>query len=138
MTRSRRSSPGVLARRGMTLIEVVVSLVILAGAVLGMGVFVARFSRSVTEAAIRTTADQLAADRLEEVKSATRYAQIDTLFAGQTETDPQGQFGFTRRTLVRHVGGAPNDIEDYRIITVLVSTAALAMPVSKTTIISVF
>jgi hypothetical protein len=103
-----------------------------------MGAFVARFSRGVTEATIRTTADQLAADRLEEVKSATRYAQIDTLFHGKVETNPQGQFGFTRRTLVRHVGGAPSDIDDYRIITVLVSTSALANPVSKTTIISVF
>jgi prepilin-type N-terminal cleavage/methylation domain-containing protein len=137
MTRARRPF-SIRARRGMTLVEVVVSLVILAGAVLGMGIFVTRFSRSVTDASIRTTADQLAADRLEEVKGATRYTQIDTLFAGITEANPQGYTGFTRRTLVKRIGGAPSDIDDYKIITVIVTTSALPKPVSKTTIISVF
>ncbi len=138
MKRTPARSPRMTLRRGMTLIEVVVSLVILGGALLGMGVFVSRFSRTLTDATIRTTADQLAADRLEEVKSATRYASIDSLFAGKVEADPQGHVGFRRQTLVKHVGGTLEDTEDYRIITVLVSAPALPNAVSKTTIISVF
>ena len=45
---------------------------------------------------------------------------------------------FTRQTLVERVGGGPTDLVDYKIITVLVSTPALKIPVKKTTIISDF
>lgn len=124
-------------RNGMTLIEVMLSVVILSGALLGMGAFTTNFARSVKAAELRSVADQLAIDRLEQVKASGRYARIDTLFAGKIETNAQGHAGFTRKTNVRHVGGSAGALYDYRIVTVEVTTAALVKPVRKTTIISV-
>ena len=127
------------ARAGMTLIEVIIAIVILSGALLSMGGFVAKFANTVSMSDVRGIAAELAADRIETVKAATSYAVIDSLYR---KTEGAGTIAgypkFTRQTLVQRVGGGATDLVDYKIITVIVSTPALKIPVKKTTIISDF
>jgi prepilin-type N-terminal cleavage/methylation domain-containing protein len=128
------------ARRGFTLVEVVVALAILTGALLGLSLFIARMAQATSSARLLGTATELASDRLELVKSATTYSTIDSLYTA-TETSIPGSpdyFGFTRKTLIQHVGGLATDSVDYKIITVIVTHVSLTLPVRKTTSLAAF
>lgn len=125
------------ARRGMTLVEVLVAIVLMAGVLLGMGSFSAAMARTSGTARVTATATQLVGDRLEQVKTAPRYTAVESLYVALEAVVP-GQPGYSRRTMVRRVGGQPTDSIDYKIVTVEVSHAAIPKPVRKSTIISVF
>lgn len=125
------------SRKGMTLVEVLVAVVLLAGVLLGMGAFSAAMARTSGTARVTASATQLVADRLEIVKTAPRYTAIESLYVALESSIP-GQSGYTRKTLVRRVGGQPTDSIDYKIVTVEVSHAAIAKPVRKSTIIAPF
>jgi prepilin-type N-terminal cleavage/methylation domain-containing protein len=142
MTGERRmptaaSGAGRRVRRGLSLVEVIVSLSILGGVLLALGMFSARLSQATSTGRIRVTAAQLAADRLEEVKTAPRYSVIESTYV-RTEGTIAGYPGFSRSTAVQRVGGAVTDTIDYKIITVLVSHAQLSGNVKKTTVIAPF
>lgn len=130
--RIRRTHP----RRGMSLIEVMIALVILSISLLGLGNFITRFVRGTHESATLSTAGDLAVDRIEMVKGAATYPDIDGYTATETLTDPYA--GYTRDTQVIRVGGAAADSVDFKRITVTVSGPGLAAPVKKTTYISSF
>lgn len=132
MTRARRK-----ARKGMTLVEVLVALTILSVVMLGLGTFTTNFARTVSEAGIKSTASDLVADRLEVVKSGSRYDLLESQFQG-TESTIAGHPGFTRRTRILHVGGSPMDSVDYKVVTVEVQAPRLSKPVRKSTVISSF
>ena len=126
-------------RRGFTLVEVVVSLVILGGVFLGLALFVSNMAHSSAYSRLEDTAEDLVADRLETVKSATDYAAIDSLFTTTEGVIPGSQYaGFSRQTIVDRVGGQPADSVDYKLITVIVTNPALPKPVRKTTAIAAF
>ena len=125
------------ARRGMTLVEVLVSVVLMAGVLLGLGAFSAGMARTSGTARVTATATQLVNDRLELVKTAPRYTAIESLYVA-LETSISGQSGYTRKTLVRRVGGQPTDSIDYKIVTVEVAHSALKKAVRKSTVISVY
>jgi prepilin-type N-terminal cleavage/methylation domain-containing protein len=125
------------ARRGLTLVEVIVALAILGGVLIALGMFSVRLSQSTSESRIRIQAAQLAADRLEDVKGAPRYSAIESLYVA-TESNIANNPGFTRRTWVERVGGSYADTIDYKIITVQVSNSQLAGNVRKTTTIAPF
>ncbi len=126
-------------RRGFTLVEVVVSLVILAGVFLGLALFTSNMAHAASEARLLDTAEDLAANRLELVESATNYAAIDSMYTATEGTIPGPQnVGFSRQTIIEHVGGQPADSVDYKLVTVIVSNPALPHPVRKTTAIAAF
>ena len=52
------------ARRGMTLIEVIMSIVILSGAMLGLANFVRKFQHGVSDTSSQTLASDLSTQRL--------------------------------------------------------------------------
>jgi prepilin-type N-terminal cleavage/methylation domain-containing protein len=124
-------------RGGMTLVEVIVALSIFASALLAMAAFAGRFGHAVSEGSAKTTAVELATEKIETVKSATKYSTIETLFAG-TESSISGFTGFTRQTIITRVGGGPADMVDYKIVTVIVTNPALKAPIKKTSIIAEF
>lgn len=126
-----------VAREGFTLVEVIVALAIFAGALLSMGAFAGRFAHAVSEGSARTTAVELATDRIEAVKSSTKYGTIEANYAG-TEGSIPGSTGFTRQTIIEHVGGGDFDLVDYKVVTVIVTNPALKSPIKKTSIISEF
>jgi hypothetical protein len=121
----------------MTLIEVMIALVMLSTVLVGMGVFMARYGHAVGTSSAKATARELVAERLEYVKGATQYPSIEANFGG-LETSVPGHPGFTRRTLVMHVGGRDADRYDHKVITVVVNGPGLDQPVKKTSVISAF
>jgi type II secretory pathway pseudopilin PulG len=125
------------ARDGMTLVEVVIAMGLIAGVLLSLSGFAFRLAKGTTSARVVATATQLAQDRLDNVKNATKYSTIDSLFPG-TESPVSNYPGFTRKTIVQHVGGTVTDSLDYRVITVEVSHVRLTSPIRKTTVIAAF
>jgi prepilin-type N-terminal cleavage/methylation domain-containing protein len=124
-------------RRGMTLIEVMIALVMLSTVMLGMGAFMAQYGHAVGTSSAKATARELVAERLEYVKGATQYPSIEANYGG-VETSVPGAPGFTRRTLVMRVGGKPGDQFDHKVITVIVNGPGLDKPVKKTSVIAAF
>jgi prepilin-type N-terminal cleavage/methylation domain-containing protein len=126
-----------IVRRGMTLVEVLVSLVLMAGVLLALGRFSGTLARTTGIARLTATATQLVADRLETVKGAPRYTAIESLYVASENTIPNFS-GFSRQTLVLRVGGTSTDSIDYKIVTVQVSHPSMAKSVRKSTVVSVF
>ena len=121
----------------MTLVEVIVAMVLLAGVLLALARFSAALAHTTGTARLTATATQLVGDRLETVKGAPRYTAIESLYVAIEPSIP-GFTGFTRRTYVSRVGGLATDTIDYKIVTVEVSHASLTKPVRKSTIIAPF
>jgi prepilin-type N-terminal cleavage/methylation domain-containing protein len=124
-------------RRGLSLVEVIVALSILGGVLLALGLFSARLSQATSGGRIRVAAAQLAADRLELVKTAPRYSMIESTYVATENTIPSFP-GYSRRTWVQRVGGAVTDTIDYKIVTVQVTNAQMSGNVRKTTVIAPF
>ena len=125
------------ARRGMTLVEVIVAMFILAGVILVLGGFSANFARANAEAHLVITAYELAAARLDETRNQSAYSLIESLAA--TEQVSADNTVFDSVTTIRRVGGdQPTDVEDYKLVTVTVTHPALRKVVSKTTAITAF
>jgi prepilin-type N-terminal cleavage/methylation domain-containing protein len=124
-------------RKGMTLIEVMIAITILATATLGIAGFMGRFAHIVAVSDVKNTASELASQRLEEIKNSPRYSAIDTTYPGTVSmTSPY--VGYTRQTLVSHTGGGSADLYDYKTVTVIVSNPRLDVPVKRTTIIAAY
>ena len=128
---------GARQRRGMTLVDVTVSMVLLAGVALGMGAFVSQYSRTATAGSSRTVAVELATERLQEVRRAARYDSLEAKYGG-AESSISGHAGFTRVTAIKRVGGGNGDAVDYKLVTVTVTPPGGGRPVKKTTAISTF
>ena len=138
--RNRSGPPrlrGVQQRSGMTLVEVIVAMMLLTGALLSMGAFIARYATVTGAMSIRSEANELVADRLEAVKGALKYSTIEANFAATEQSIPQHP-GFKRVTMVTRTGGLPPSPDDYKTVTVVVTSPALKTPAKKSTIISVF
>ena len=137
-TTSRAAARG--SRRGMTLIEVMIAIVILSGAMLGLAKFGGQFEHTTATAGDMSLASDLAVARIEQVKTFRVYATIVSTYNNVTETyatDPVYK-GFTRLTKATRCAGCPTASNDYVTVTVTVSGRSLAAPISKTTIIAVF
>jgi prepilin-type N-terminal cleavage/methylation domain-containing protein len=125
------------ARHGMTLVEVMVAVTILATAMLGIAGFMGRFARMVAVADVKNTANELASQRLEEIRNAPRYSAMDTLYPGLVALSPP-YAGYSRQTLVTHTGGGASDLYDYRTVTVVVTNPRLGTPIKRTTFVAAF
>lgn len=126
------------ARRGMSLVELIVALTIIGGALLSLAEFSIRFARSASVSRAQSTEVELAVDRIETIKSYNNYLALDSVFTA-TETSIPGYPGFTRRTVVNRIGGvAPDTLEDYTAVTVVVTSAQLPDSERKTTFIAAY
>lgn len=124
------------ARRGMTLLEVMVALTILTGALLALGRYSGEFTRTNTNSRLRLTALELATARLDSIKGSATYTAIDG-FAG-TESTISGYPNFSRVTTIRRVGGGAADLVDYKVVSVSVTGTGLRAPIKKTTMMTAF
>lgn len=134
---TRRTSRGHVARAGMTLIEIVVAVTILSGALLGLAMFASRMVRGVSDSQAKTTAAELAGERLEMVKLTGTYASVDTFVRTETALGA-GYRGYSRQTQVQRVNAGLTDTLDYKIVTVTVRGQLLPQPVRRTTIIAAY
>lgn len=121
-------------RKGLTLIETLIALAILTGAMLGMGTFVSRLAHGSGTGYEMSMAGDLAVARVEQIKAYPVYSSLEAKFVG-TETGIVGYPGFTRRTYITHTSTSR---ADYKTVTVVVTAAPLSSPMKKTSIIAAF
>jgi prepilin-type N-terminal cleavage/methylation domain-containing protein len=127
-------------RRGMTLIEVMIAIVILSGAMLGLAKFGGQFEHTTATAGDMSLASDLATARIEQVKTYRVYASIVATYNNVTDTYATDAVykGFSRLTKATRCASCPTASNDYITVTVTVSGRSLVAPISKTTIIAVF
>jgi prepilin-type N-terminal cleavage/methylation domain-containing protein len=123
-------------RHGMTLIETLIAVVILGTALVGLGNFMAKFSHATRVAGLQQRALDLASDRIDSVKHSATYISIDSMAAIQMVSADSAIYQV--QTIVQHIGGAPTDTLDYKVITVAVTIPSVTLPLRKTTIIAAF
>lgn len=131
------------ARRGMTIIEVMFAIVILAGVMLAMSRFGQAFTRAARDAANLAVASDLATARLEAIRGHTAYATLVSTYNGTTETPATsganppmtGHTGYTRTTSATRT---VTDTTDFVTVTVQVNAAVLSKPLRKTAVIAAF
>lgn len=128
------------ARAGMTLIEVILAVVILSGAMLGLSSFGSRFQHLTSDAAMQSLASDLATLKIEEVKAYRVYATLVATYNGVSETFASSPVykGFTRTTAAVRCSGCPNGVNDYITVTVTITGNNLPTVMKKTTIIAAF
>ncbi len=134
MPHATRSTPR--ARRGMTLIEIVIALVILSCSLVWMTKFLELFTHTTRATANTMRSLDLISNRMDTVRLSPTYAGIDTMAV--TQTVALDSTTYTRQTIILHVGGAPTDTVDYKVVTVQVSQASLTQPVRKTTVVAAY
>jgi prepilin-type N-terminal cleavage/methylation domain-containing protein len=123
------------SRRGFTLIEMLLAVVILTIVATSVARFAATFSRSMGDAAIRVMATAAATDRLELIRADPRYARLTTLYGiSSAGGDTTGFPGFPtmRRTttVVRDTSGTSGSRRDRTTVTVRI----MAPPVLRDTV----
>jgi prepilin-type N-terminal cleavage/methylation domain-containing protein len=121
------------ARRGFTLVEVIVSIALLAGVMLGFATFTQRMAHGSSVASQRSSESDLAVDRLETIKALTDYSAIDAYAV--TEPSITGYPGLSRQTYVRRT---QSTAADHKTVTVVVRQTTLGDSVVKSTVISAF
>jgi prepilin-type N-terminal cleavage/methylation domain-containing protein len=129
-----------LVRRGMTLIEVIIAIVILSGAMLGLANFGRLFQHNVSTTSGQTLASDLATQRIETIKAWRAYSTLIATYDATTETFVGNPVynGFTRKTKVVRCSGCPTVTNDYITVTVTITGNNIPAPLAKTTIIAAF
>jgi prepilin-type N-terminal cleavage/methylation domain-containing protein len=128
-------------RRGMSLVEVIVAMIILTGVLLVLGAFSAKFAQANGQAHLIITANEIATARLDEIRTQPTYASLNALASPVATPDSirTDNTTFVRRTFVRRVGGiAATDSVDYKLMTVTVSHPSMKKVISKTTAIAAY
>lgn len=130
-----------MPRPGMTIIEVMFAIVILAGVMLSLSKFGQAFTRATGDSATFALASDLAMARIEAIKAHGDYATLVSTFDDDVETaadataNPSmaGSDGFTRSTqAVRTL----TDSTDYVTVTVTVTAPSLKAPLAKTVLVA--
>lgn len=107
-----------MTRRGFTLIEVMIAMVILSIVALGLGRFVGMFLNMVTTSSTRTVASTVARQQMENILSDPAYP-LPSSWAGAVTGFP-GYPAMTRITMLNRVTSS-SPARDYTIITVQVT-----------------
>lgn len=125
-------------RRGFTLVEVLLAMVILVLITTTFAKFASDFARGMTGSSVRVVSAGVAQDRLELIRADSRYARLGTLYGTGAGADTTGFSGFPlmRRitSIVRDQGGTP--ARDRTTVTVRVFDPRLRDTVSVTSIIA--
>jgi Tfp pilus assembly protein PilV len=123
-------------RSGMTLAEVIVAMIILTGVLLALGSFTAKFAQASGQARLVIAANELAARRLDAVRTQPTYLSVANLAGGRMV---KADFTtFSESTKVVRVGGAATDSLDYMLVTVRMRQPSMRRVVSKTTAVAAF
>jgi prepilin-type N-terminal cleavage/methylation domain-containing protein len=117
--------------RGFTLIEIMMALVVLTVAILGLATSTSGFMHVVTVGQERSTAIQLAQQRVEQIQMDPDYADLDSIYGG-TESSLPGASGYTRITTIVQ----STDSLDYKTVTVSVIDPTAADTIRRTIIVA--
>jgi prepilin-type N-terminal cleavage/methylation domain-containing protein len=131
-----------MQKRGFSLVEIMVALTILMIIILGLANTTISFLHETTIDTVRVRAQSFADMRIAEVRGYPTYTTLVATFNSTDTPEP----GFTRQTQVVHdksatstcnnPAGCPKN--DVTRVTVTVTNAGLAVPVSRTLVISAF
>ncbi len=120
-------------RKGFTLIEVLIAMVLLTLAVVSLGQFMGKYQKATAGATLLSTMTSIAKERLELVRGDPRYTTMTTRYGSGASADTTGFPGYSmikRRTYVsRDQTGSP--ARDRTTVTVRVFTTT---PISKDTV----
>ncbi|GMR14326.1 MAG: hypothetical protein BMS9Abin29_2575 [Gemmatimonadota bacterium] len=124
-------------RNGYSLVEMIMSMLLLTSGILGMGTTAGRITMAAQSAKARSEALQSVKDGLDLITIDPRYAKLDSIYAG-TETELPGMESFVRTTAVNHVeqlvtGGGRID---YKEITVRVTGPGVEKGISRTAVVA--
>ncbi len=119
----------------MTLVEVMIALVILVGAMMSLGRFTTDFARLSSASRSKGQALEIALARLDSARAVPVYTSLPSL--AETNVAVPNYSGFKRTTFVAAAGAATGTFE-YTTVTVSVQPPAGAPAVKKTTIIGAF
>ncbi len=122
-----------VVRRGISLLEVMVALTILATSLIGMAEYGRRYARSNANSMLLNNALDLASARVERVKAERNYTSMDTL--ATTELVISGYPNYRRVTSIVQT---LNSQYAYKTVTVTITHPAMPTPVKKTTAVARF
>ena len=125
-----------MTRRGMTLVEVIVAMLLLVGVLLVLGGFSAKFAQATGQAHLIVTANELAAQRMDAVRQQPTYGGVDSL--ARTDTVKADFSAYAVKTQILRIGGGVTDTVDYKLITVSVTHPAMRKTVAKTSAVAAF
>ncbi len=125
-------------RKGFTLIETLVAMVILTVVALSLGRFVGHFLHAVGTSTVRTVGTAVATEQIELVRARNTTAAYPTLvatFNNVTTTGFPGYPSMQRRTrVVRTQTNTPR--ADYTTITVTVTEPTMGQPINLTVVVA--
>lgn len=121
------------ARCGVTLLEVMVALTILATSLIGMAEYGRRYARTNANSMLLNNALDLASARVERVKAERNYKSMDTL--ATTETAISGYSLYERVTTIARTQTSQYD---FKTVTVTVTHPSMPTAVKKTTAVARF
>lgn len=122
-------------RKGFSLIEVIVALVILAVAIMGSQALASTMIRTVTTSNAQAAAAQLVEDRIDRIRTDPAYDSLTQKYAA-TESPLPGWPTLQRVTvLTRTQDSTATGVTDYFTVTVTVSGTGLRAPVSRTVVV---
>ncbi len=127
-------------RKGFTLIEVLIAVVLLSLAVISLGQFMGKFQNATAKATLLSTMTSIAKERIELIRGDPRYATLATRFGSGASADTTGFPGYSmirRRTIVnRDVSGSPARDRTTVTVRVFTTTTIVKDTVSLTAVIA--
>lgn len=122
-------------RKGFTLIEVLIAMIILTIVSVGLAKFVATFLHTVGTSTTKTVATAVAQEHLENIRANQSYTTLVATFNGNVQVGFPGYPAMTRTTrVVRTTGLVPR--RDYTTITVQVSEQTMGTPINVTIVVA--
>lgn len=122
-------------RRGFTLIEVLIAMIILTIVSVGLAKFVATFLHTVGTSTAKTVATAVAQEQLELIRADPDYTSLVANYNGNTTVGFPGYPSMTRTTrVVRTTGSNPR--RDYTKVTVQVTEPTMGTPVNVTIVVA--
>ena len=123
-----------MERRGFTLIEVMLAVVILATVLVSVARYTGQFLHTVSTSSARTVAAEVARERISLVDMDPSYTTLSAVWAG-TQTGFPGYPQMSRVTTVSRItGNAPP--RDYTVVTVRVTEPSMGQAIDVTTVVA--
>ncbi|MGE0352775.1 MAG: prepilin-type N-terminal cleavage/methylation domain-containing protein [Gemmatimonadales bacterium] len=124
-----------MKRRGFTIIEVMIAIVILGIVAASLGRFVGGFLHAVGTSTTRTVATSVAQEQIERIELDPSYTGLVATYNNVTTTGFPDYPNMTRTTRVTRTTGN-NPRRDYTTVTVQVTEPTLNRPINLTVVVA--